>query len=154
MPITVWRISNEKYADSLFSGIGAEAYGGRFNSPGRPAIYAAGSLSLGILEILVQAGRKERLGRLVYATARFPETLMHTLNPDDLPIGWDTRPAGAASQRVGDAWLKAGESLVLRVPSVVVPGEFNYLINPVHPWFGDIAIGEIRRFELDQRLMP
>jgi len=100
----------------------------------------------------VQAGRKERLGRLVYSTARFPETLMHTLNPDDLPTGWDARPAGAASQRVGDAWLKAGESLVLRVPSVVVPGEFNYLINPVHPQYAELATGDVRRLVLDERL--
>jgi RES domain-containing protein len=60
----------------------------------------------------------------------------------DLPEDWDKRPYGSASQKVGNAWIESEASLVLRVPSVVEPREYNYLIHPKHPEIGELTIGE------------
>ena len=136
----------------MFSGVGAEAVGGRFNSPGRRAVYAAGSLSLGILELVVQGNARHRLKGMVCASVSFDERFLHCLEIRDLPAGWNSRPASSVSQCIGDAWLDQKESLVLRVPSVVVPREYNYIINPVHPDVDRLDVVEVRPMDLDPRL--
>jgi len=137
----------------MFSGVGAETYGGRFNSPGNKVVYTAGSLSLGILELVLQGNKKERLHGLVYATASFDSELVNTIDVGDLPDNWDARPATSESQLFGDGWIQAQESVVLRVPSVVVPDEYNYMLNPNHPSFDHVEIGEVREIDLDSRLI-
>lgn len=137
----------------MFSGVGAEAVGGRFNRPGRRAVYAAGSLSLGILELVVQGNARHRLKGLVCASVSFDERFLNCLEIRDLPAGWNSRPASSVSQCIGDAWLDSQESLVLRVPSVVVPGEYNYIINPGHPDIGGLDVGELRPVDLDPRIV-
>lgn len=73
---------------------------------------------------------------------------------ESLPDGWDADPAPAAAQRFGDAWLAADASRpVLRVPSAVVRAGWNYLINPRHPRFAEVQIGEPRPFDFDARLL-
>ena len=136
----------------MFSGIGAETYGGRFNSPGTKAIYAAGSMSLGILELVVQSNKKDRLLDLVYATVTFDSDLVTKVDEDDLPEGWDSKPATSVSQEFGDKWIQSAESVVLRIPSVVVPGEYNYVLNPSHPEFGKVELGNVVSIDLDSRL--
>jgi len=150
--VKVWRISNKRHADSLFAGIGAELYGGRFNSPGRKVVYTSGSLSLAMLELVVQGNKKDRISGLVGATATFAPKDVICLEPCDLPKDWNSRPPRAASQKIGDKWLENCTSLVLRVPSVIVPTEYNYLINPLHPRFKTIVFGEVEEIVFDARL--
>ncbi|MCS3698609.1 RES family NAD+ phosphorylase [Salinibacter ruber] len=149
---TAWRITSEKYAETAFSGEGAKEYGGRFNSPGTPVVYTSESISLATLELLAKAGGRRRLSRRVVLPVTFREEHLITQGAEDLPGGWDDRPYGSASQQVGDKWVQSGRSLVLRVPSVVVPAEHNYLINPEHPTFGELEIGEPRPLKPDPRL--
>jgi RES domain-containing protein len=139
---TVWRIVDPKYAESAFSGIGAEIAGGRFNSKGRRMVYTAGSVSLAMLEQLVQANKRRRLRGHVCIPVTFEETFVEAHDADSLPKGWDARPYRHASQDFGDRWLREQRSLVLCVPSVVVPQEYNYLINPSHPDMGAVEIGD------------
>ncbi len=82
----------------------------------------------------------------------FDEPQVIAYEGKDLPEGWDARPYGPASQQVGDQWIESEASVVLRVPSVVVPAEHNYLINPGHPEFGELEIGEPRPLRPDPRL--
>lgn len=147
----VWRITSPTYVDSAFSGIGAEVFGGRFNSPGHKVVYTAGSLALAVLELLVQVNKRERLRGYVCMSATFDDAAIETV--PHVPEGWDARPYTRASQEIGDRWLKEQRSLVLRVPSVVIPQEYNYLINPLHPDFKDVEIGDAFAAPFDARLM-
>lgn len=151
--ITAYRIVAPRYASSAFSGIGSERLGGRFSSPGRRLVYTAESISLAVLELLVQAGDRRRLAGYVCIPVTLQEADVTTLRSSDLPVGWDARPYTSVSQAIGDAWLESGDSPVLRVPSVVVPSESNYLLAPLHPRFGELTQGEPFQAPFDARLL-
>lgn len=147
----VWRLVHARYAADAFTGEGAARYGGRFNGAGVPVVYTSGSLSLAMLELIVQVGSPHRLSDFVYLTADFDSSLVEHL-ADPLPRGWDVLPYRSTSQKLGDEWVSNGRSAVLRVPSVVVPGEFNYLINPHHSDFDAIQISDPQPAPFDHRL--
>lgn len=150
--ITVWRICLPEFADTAFTGAGAEKFGGRFNSPGNAIVYTSGSLSLALLEILVQANAVKRLTRQVCISAKLDDQYIKTYKLNDLPKAWSSIPYSHVSQSIGDQWLKEQTSLALRVPSVVVPQEYNYLINPRHPDFGSFIAEEPFPVPFDYRL--
>jgi RES domain-containing protein len=154
MSIRVWRISHKDYADTAFTGEGARICGGRFNSEGIPAVYCSGSLSLAILEILVQTDNRGYLKHCVWFYADIPEELVYEPELNELPDGWDAIPYGSDSQNFGDRWMEAGESAVMKIPSVVVPIEHNYVMNPLHSGFEEIEISEFENLKLDSRFLP
>lgn len=149
---TAWRITSAEHADTAFSGEGAKEYGGRFNSVGTPVVYTSDSISLATLELLAKAGRRQRLSDRVVLPVTFDKNHVIVYEEKDLPEGWDERPHGPASQQIGDQWIESESSVVLQVPSVVVPAEHNYLINPEHPEFEELEIGEPRPLDPDPRL--
>lgn len=151
--IKTWRITSEKYAGSAFSGEGAEAYGGRFNSVGTPVVYTSASLALATLELLAKLNERRRLANRVCIPVVFDEDRVVACKASDLPDSWDARPYVPASQEIGDRWVDNEESLVLRVPSVVVPREHNYLINPEHPDIDELDIGEPEPLDPDPRIL-
>lgn len=151
--IASWRIVKSKHAGEAFTGEGARIHGGRWNSAGSSVLYTAGTLSLAILEMLVHVQSRELLERYVTFKVEFDASLVATVLPSDLPAGWGRSPISTAVRRVGDDWLKRGGSPVLRVPSVIVPSEWNYLLNPAHPDFNQIVRGPRQRLRIDQRLM-
>lgn len=65
---------------------------------------------------------------------------------------WREIPAPAELQMLGRSWIVAGQTGLLSVPSVVVPTERHYVLNPAHPGFGRIEIGEAREFSFDPRM--
>lgn len=147
----VWRLVHTRRAADAFSGEGAALHGGRFNGVGIPVVYTSGTLSLAILEVIAQIGSLRRLKDFVSLTADFdPDLVEETSEP--LPKGWDAVPHGSVSQKIGDQWVAKRRSAVLRIPSVVVPGEFNYLINPNHPDFSDVKIGQPQPIPIDARI--
>jgi|AntRauTorcE11897_2_1112592.scaffolds.fasta_scaffold20877_3 RES domain-containing protein len=150
--VQVWRVTDEKYADSAFSGEGARQWGGRFNSPGTPAVYTSGSLSLALLEILVQTSDRSYLQKKVLLRADIPDRLIETPSRDDLPEQWNHVPTVRASQNYGDHWINDEFFPVLRVPSVVVPHEYNYVINPKHEQVTKISISDACPLPLDPRI--
>lgn len=150
--MTVWRITHARHLESAFSGAGAEKWGGRFNAPGRRVIYTAGSISLAMLEMLVQANTRSRLVDHFCVSATFDDAFVEQLDAEALPAGWDARPYGKAPQEVGDRWLDEERSLVLGVPSIANPYERNYLINPSHARFPKVEIGKPFRAPFDPRL--
>jgi RES domain-containing protein len=152
--ITVWRVASERYADSLFSGEGAKQFGGPFNPPGFAVVYASATLSLALLELLVRVGTPARLGKLVAAEVTFAAASIARLADNDLPEDWQSSPPRSSTQKLGHQWIESGTSAVLKVPSVIVPQERNYLINLAHPEASHIQFGTIRPFHLDARLRP
>jgi RES domain-containing protein len=151
--IIAWRITSEKYRNEAFTGQGAKEYGGRFNSVGTPVVYTAESLALATLELLANINKRHRLADHVSIPVSFGERLVSVRDIEDLPDRWDARPYGPASQRIGDQWIRSEESLVLRVPSVVVPQEHNYLIHPRHPNVESLEIGDPEPIDPDPRLL-
>lgn len=141
------------YRDTAFSGEGARLQGGRFNAPGRRVVYTSASLSLAMLEMLVQANDRRRLKEYLCIPVTFDARLVTVLDASDLPDGWDARPYTEVSQAVGDAWLDEAVAAVLRVPSVTVMREHNYLLNPEHAAFGQLVIGAPEPTPFDARLL-
>ena len=150
--ISAWRVTDPRWAASAFDGEGALRYGGRFNSIGERAVYASGSLALAVLEMLVQAGRRSRIRDHVCFSIVFDTSQVEIVEASDLPPGWDHIPHQRASQEIGDAWLRERRSLLLRIPSVVVPVEYNYVINPLHPDMASLRIGAAQPVPVDRRI--
>lgn len=152
MNLVAWRIFNRRHARAAFTGEGAKRFGGRWNSRGSSVVYVASSLSLAALEMLVHLGRQAVLGSYSCAPVTFSANLVETVDPTDLPSDWRTQPPPLSTQQLGDAWLQRASSAVLRVPSVIVPEEWNYLLNPAHRDFRRVRIGKHRPFRFDSRL--
>jgi RES domain-containing protein len=115
-------------------------------------VYTSESISLATLELLAKAGQRQRLSGRVVLPVTFDENHVIAYETEDLPEGWDEGPYGPVSQTVGDRWVESEASAVLRVPSVVVLAEHNYLINPRHPEVEELEVGEPRPLAPDLRL--
>ena len=154
MPITVYRICKTKYSATAFDGEGAYRFGGRWNSRGTRIIYTAGSLALAALEILVHLDDETLLAEYSYLPAQLDENLILPVGEfRPLPLEWSASPAPLSIQRIGDEWAQSLISPVLEVPTSVIPLEKNYLLNPAHPDFHRIVLGEAKRFTFDERLI-
>jgi RES domain-containing protein len=141
----VFRVCREVYA--RLDGEGSRRVGGRWNTPGRSVVYLAESISLAVLEILVHMSRQDFPLGYVCIAAKIP---------DDVPIlmlaDLQGSCASERTQELGDYWFDGKLSPVLRVPSVVVPSEFNYLLNPLHARFIEIVVDPPVPFHFDERL--
>ena len=84
--------------------------------------------------------------------AEVPDALVRSLDLDALPVGWDAPEETSASTGIGDAWFDQRVSVALRVPSVVLRGQFNVLLNPVHPDWERVRLSEAEPFAFDPRL--
>ncbi|MPZ17927.1 MAG: RES domain-containing protein [Luteitalea sp.] len=145
----VFRLGSGRH--KLFDGTGAGMRGGRWNSKGRPVIYAASSLSLAMLEYLARAGISEFAPDAVCITIDILDGIrVERVDVTDVP-GWNATDS-AASREVGDRWFDAQRSAVLLVPSVIVSLEHNVIINPAHPEARGIRAGAPKPVGWDARL--
>jgi RES domain-containing protein len=151
LSFSAWRITKQKHAKSAFTGEGARLYGGRWNSPGTAMIYTAQSQSLAVLELLVHLDSPELLKKYVLFEVAVDEAYVDELDPSKLPRNWKADPAPSKVQTIGDDWAAGGTSSVLRMPSTLVPGESNFLLNPRHPDFRKLRIGKALPFLFDPR---
>lgn len=115
-------------------------------------VYASEHQSLAALEIRVHIDRTRM--RILYKcfAFQFDEELMETFSISALPKDWMQEPPPPSLQALGDKWVKSSSSVILAVPSVVIQGELNLLINPKHPDFAKLKIGKSTDFAFDQRL--
>lgn len=145
-----FRIADRRFP--IFDGTGARLVGGRWNSPGRPVIYAAETFAGAVLEVLVHAnlGRLPKTHAVVEIT--IPEALTtEIVAPETLP-GWDADDQ-RVSRAYGDQWLEEGRTAVLLVPSLVTRGrEHNILLNPEHPAFKKVIASKPQEVVWDERL--
>lgn len=149
--MTVYRFSKGKYRNDL-SGKGAEMYGGRWNSKGTAMLYTSQSRALAFAEIAVHLplGIVPKDYFLISIEIPISATTLE-LKEKDLPADWRSNPHSDSTQKLGDEFVAALKYLVLRVPSAVVPGDHNYLVNPAHPLIKTIQITGTEPFEFDSR---
>jgi RES domain-containing protein len=147
-----WRIIKRKYANHAFDGEGSQLYGSRWTSPGQAISFAAESLSLATLEVLVHLQSSAPLADYVVFSVSFPDSLIEDLDRSSLPPTWRDSPAPPELQAICGAWVRGASSVLLRVPSVIVPREHNYLINPAHPQFAVLIIDGPVPLDVDPRV--
>lgn len=146
----LYRITTRSYARDL-SGTGAMMYGGRWNPKGMRMLYTSQSLSLAMLEMLVNLSNDQFQRQLVAVRLELPDDLgCHV--PRELPDSWRAFPHAADSVEMGEKFLNSGQ-LVMRVPSAVVASEFNYLLNPMHDLFDRVRYLDSSPILLDRRLV-
>ncbi|MBO0935957.1 RES family NAD+ phosphorylase [Fibrella sp. HMF5335] len=145
----VYRITRAIYTDRLMASGGVA----RWNTRGRFVIYTAGSRALACLENVVHRSGEGLQDLFRVMVIHIPDRLsVQTILPADLPDNWTDYQNFDVCQQQGENWLLAGTSAVLRVPSVIVPQEWNYLLNPAHPDFAAIELLRTEPFFFDPRL--
>ena len=149
----VWRVTRKEHAEQPLSGEGARRYGGRWNHVGTAIVYTSETLSLAVLEYLVNLSIKDLPDDLVSVQIQIPNDLSRTkISVDDLPDHWRTFPAIEELKDIGTDWMRDGKTAILSVPSVVIPTELNHLINPAYEAARRIDIVSVAPFALDVRL--
>jgi RES domain-containing protein len=148
----VYRLSKQKYSDDL-TGIGAEIAGGRWNHKGTRVLYTSDSRALCTAEIAVHAPIGLIPKDYYIITVEVPDDIgIKEVNIEDLPKSWRDFPYIGITQELGEEFIKNGDTIILKVPSAVVQGDYNYLINPSHKDFKKIKIKSKEAFSFDERL--
>lgn len=156
MTKSVWRIAADAptYGADDLSGAGAKSTGGRWNEKGQAVLYTAESRALACLETFVHLNAGGLPLNRYLVEVQIPDTVWAKAQHQPTPaIGWDAEPPGLVSIGLGAAWLKGGASALLVVPSVIVPEEFNILINPAHADSAAITATKIRKWTYDPRML-
>ncbi|WP_234493764.1 RES family NAD+ phosphorylase [Vibrio maritimus] len=152
----LYRIVKKKFAtniEQVFDGEGARRYGGRWNSAGNRCVYLATSESLAILEVLVHLNDTELLNDYDLYRIDIDEALIIELDQGYLPDDWQEDPAPSSTAQIGDEWLESEMSLCLKIPSTIVPREFNCLLNLQHAAFNLEELEVVKlAFNPDHRL--
>lgn len=144
----VFHLGSRRFAGDL-SGKGAELFGGRWNRPGTPCIYTSGSLSLSVLEYAVNNSLDRIPRALCYTVYHIPDKGHKIFSLPSLPGNWQERPVPVSTMDFGTPFLASATYLVLAFPSVIIPQEMNYLINPLHPDINQITVLEQKDFVFD-----
>jgi RES domain-containing protein len=147
----VWRLFPERFRDSAFTGVGGLYAARRWNHLGTPMVYTATSRALAAMEFFVNLEPNEAPDDMLIAEAAIPDEFIETLKLKELPRNW----RGLNNQHcrnLGSGWAASLRSLALKVPSAVVEGDWNVLLNPKHPEFAKVAIGTAKPFRFDERL--
>ncbi len=145
----VYRIVHHSYSKNLF----ASGIKGRWNGLGKKVIYTAESIPLAFLENMVRrqgAGFNNDFKIMVIEIPA--KTLMSEINVAELAAGWRDFNNYAECQPLGDEWYDAAKTLVLKVPSAVLPESFNYVINTEHPGFGLVKLLAVTDLVPDERI--
>ncbi len=150
--IVAWRIDKRRHTAQAFTGDGARVHGGRWNHKGTPVVYLADSLALATLEKFVHLGRAVPRIQWVAFRVRIPPLIVRSLDRRRLPMRWREEPPGEATKDLGTAWVEDRSSAVLKVPSVLIPIEFNLVVNPLHPDFRRLQIDAPEAFVFDARM--
>lgn len=142
----IWRLTTKESVEEAFNGEGASRYGGRWNSQGTKLVYCSESVSLSVLENLVH-----------FDVDLAPPLYLYEVTVEDYEIHRDLHIYNllnneSESKSYGDQWVSSVNKTVLEVPSVIIPREKNYLINPNHSNFSQLKITQHGLFDLDSRL--
>lgn len=149
----IWRIAADTpawTADDI-SGAGAKATGGRWNAPGVAMVYASETIALACLETLVHFKSGGLPFNRFLVRIDIPDAVWRGAEVFAERVGWDALPAGKVSIDYGTQWAKAGRSALVRVPSMVVPEEFNVLVNPLHADAAGLNVTKVRKWLYDPR---
>lgn len=157
MSRTVWRIAADtaQYKADDLSGTGAKVTGGRWNEREVAVVYTSTTRALACLETVVHLNAGDLPLNRYLVEVTIPDPLWDAAKHEtagSLPVGWDAEPASSTSISFGTQWIVEGGSALLFLPSVIVPEEFNLLINPAHSDAASITCRKIRKWLYDPRL--
>ncbi len=148
----VYRVGKTTFANDL-KGEGARLFGGRWNHPLTPCLYTSASRALAVLEYTVNVNIDDVPRALSITTIKIPPgTDILYLTTAQLPGNWKETPAPGDAKNFGTGLLKSGLHPVIAIPSAVIPEEYNYLVNPLHPYSGQCKIADISDFVYDVRI--
>ncbi len=147
----VYRLSKGKFKNDL-SGTGAKLSGGRWNSKGVALLYTGASRALCTAELAVHLPLGNIPADYWMVAIEIPDDAIQELDLAILPAGWNDFPHSHATQQIGDDFVKEGKALILKVPSAVVSGDFNYIINPGHANMKNVRIVDTVPYTFDNRL--
>lgn len=148
----IYRICRAEFAQSL----NASGFSGRWNIRGQQVIYASSTRSLAALELLANRSGAELKDAYKVMVLNVPDHLdsCHTILPKMLPLDWMLFSNYGRLQKVGSDWYEATETLLMKVPSVLIHQEFNYLLNTQHADFKtQVRLLEVEDFAWDNRLV-
>jgi RES domain-containing protein len=149
--VRVWRIASA--ANETLDGKGARRYGSRWTPKGLPAIFASATLSLAALERFVNTDSDLEPEDLVGISVDIATSIaIESVGVADLPPDWRTYPAPLALATIGERWLRESRSGVLSVPSVIIPTELHFILNPTHEDFRKVVINPSEPFSFDPRM--
>ena len=147
----VFRLCKKKYSTDL-SGKGAEICGGRWNSKGTPMLYTSASRALAVTEIAVHTPLGNIPEDYFIISLEIPEHSILEILESTLAIDWNKFPYSRITQIIGDQFIDVNKFLIMKVPSAVVTGDYNYLVNPKQKDFHQVIILNRDEFEFDRRL--
>jgi RES domain-containing protein len=150
--LEAWRMVREKHVATAFSGEGAAKTGGRWNSRGVAMVYASATRSLAALETLAHLNPHVMFNYRIIRI-EFDESGVERVPLTALPADWKMEPPPLSTRQLGDTWVRSSRSAVLAVPSIIIPDETNYVLNPAHPDFKKILINKPAPFTFDPRLL-
>jgi RES domain-containing protein len=146
----VYRVASSRYP--LDSSDGSRRKGGRWNRAGTPVIYASATKSLGFWEVWVHAGAIPQDYHVIEID--IPDGVEisdYAAVGSKLPDGW--RSQEELTRAIGDLWVSSNASVALKVPSAVIAGEYNYILNPAHPDFRKLQFS-VAPEPIDSRMKP
>lgn len=144
----VYRLTQTRYAEDL-NGTGAKLYGGRWNHIDTPCIYTGSSRALSILEYSVNINIDFIPRALSICVFEIKEDQIFNLQIEDLPGNWTHNPAPKSTKDLGTELLKS--HAIIRIPSIIIPDEFNYIINPLAK-ISDFKLLEAKDYVFDLRI--
>ncbi|MGH7586966.1 MAG: RES family NAD+ phosphorylase [Gemmatimonadota bacterium] len=148
----VWRLARKPFLQ--LDGEGTRLTGGRWNSEGVAVVYTSSTLSLATLEYLAHIDPEDIPDDLMAVTVEVPDRLpIEEVRLGDLPADWNRVFDHPRCVALGDEWIATSRSLGLRVPSALVPEEWNLLLNPAHSEAREVRIIGKRPFAFDRRLL-
>ena len=152
----VYRIAKTIHSTTgaeMMSGEGGLRGSARWHTKGRPIIYTATSQALATLEIAVNLKNPGIIPAYRILEVDVPDDLIVEIEASILPGGWDRKDSEPLLARsIGDRWLATQVSTGLRVPSSVIPHEYNVLLNPSHPGFSQVTYSAPLDFPFDPRI--
>jgi len=145
----LYRFTNKNYAVDI-SGEGARLNGGRWNSKGVPVVYTSFTISLSLLELVIHSSSYDELQSNLLIQIDIPDNHIAKIPTISVKPNWENDIG--YSRFIGNEFLKSKLHLLLKVPSAIIPQEFNFLINPLHPDIKKVKIANTSHFEFDSRL--
>jgi RES domain-containing protein len=147
----IYHLGNTKFARAL-NGEGAKLHGGRWNKIGVPCIYTSESKSLCVLEYAANVRLEEMPSSLSITVYELPEKSWKEINLNDLPTNWQEVPSPEENKQYGSELLQSLNVPALKFPSVIIPSEYNFILNPLATKFEIIKIIEVHNFTMDNRI--
>jgi RES domain-containing protein len=144
--MVLWRISRHRD----LSGIGGLKAGGRWHYPGQPVVYLSENPASALLEVCVHTAANDVPPDFTLLRVEGPEIATASVMADDLPEDWQAHPD--ATQEFGTAWLRRNETVLLKIPSAIVPRTWNFLFNPLHPDASAFRLVEVMTYPFDNRI--